>query len=213
MRIYTNNSQGKEFQVKSRLYNLLSFTFVFISVFSLSYTFLTAQGITGKINLLGFFTIQSNIIILAIVILKIYDISFPRKWEMAAAAAIIITALVFQTLLRRQASFNGLSGLNMNIEHGVTTVLFLLWFWLAPEKKPVQFREILYVLPYPALYCIFGVTEGLIKGKYRYFFLNVKALGWPGLAVWIAVLGVMFLLTGAFVIGIDKILEKKKNII
>ena len=197
--------------MKFRIYNLLSFTFIFISIFSLSYTFLTTPGIPGKINLFGFFTIQSNIIILAIVILKIYDAAVPRRWEMAAAAAITITALVFQTLLKGHVPVTGLSALTMNIEHGVTTVLFLFWFWLAPDKEPVSFREIFAVLPYPALYCIFGVTEGLLRGKYRYFFLNVKTLGWSGLAVWVTILGILFLLAGAFVIAMDKIFEKKKN--
>ena len=194
--------------MKSRFYNTLSFILVFTAVFSLSYTFLITPGSIRKLHLLGFFTIQTNIIILLLVVLKLYSIHIPRKWEMAAAASITITAVVFQALLRSSVPVPGVDGIVLNTEHGLTTVLFLLWYWFTPKKETVSFNRLYIVLPYPALYCIYGITEGLITGKYRYFFLNKESLGWTGLAIWIAVLAVLFLLAGTFVIAVDRLIKK-----
>lgn len=194
--------------MKPRFYNILSFILVFTAVFSLSYTFLTTPGVTGKVKLLGFFTIQTNCIILLVVILKIYGIHIPRRWEMAAAASITITAFVFQTLLRSSTPVTGIRAIVMNAEHGVTAVLFLFWYWFTPQKETVSFTRLYTVLPYPALYCIYGVAEGLITGKYRYFFLNKESLGWTGLIFWITALAALFLLAGAFIIAVDRLIKK-----
>lgn len=186
-----------------KISTVLSYTILCTSVPAVLYRFFEADSILSKLDLLGYFTIQSNIMVIGIVFLSLLGVAVSERWKLAAAAAIIITAVIYQLFLRGSVVQQGVSLLISNVNHGSTTVLYLLWFWFTGHRGQLKTRDIWTVIPYPALYCIFGICEGFIKNSSRYFFLDIRQIGWSGFALWFVGLTLFFLGSGFFVIYIN----------
>jgi hypothetical protein len=58
-------------------------------------------------------------------------------------------------------------------------------------------------LIYPLLYLIYWLIRGPRVGYYPYFFLDVNALGYSGVAVWSAILLVAFIILGFLMLFIN----------
>lgn len=130
---------------------------------------------------------------------------------MVAVVAISITALIFQVFLKSNWNATGLSNIVSNINHGSTTILFIVWFLLSPTENIIQFKSIYKALIYPVIYCVFGILENTTTGKIRYFFLDIKTLGWNGFAIWFFILAIIFLLISLVIIKIDHLKLKISN--
>ncbi len=171
---------------------------------ALAYRFIEAGSLLYIVNLLGYFTIESNILVDIIVIRTLLGRPFSRRVELAAAAAITVTALVFQLFLRSWfADASGLSTVVMYINHGSTTVLFLLWFLLSKRSGVLSIGDLKAVVLYPAIYCLAGIIEWLIRGEARYFFFDITGMGAIGSILWLLGLTVLFLFIGLILISID----------
>lgn len=79
----------------------------------------------------------------------------------------------------------------------------IYWFWAVP-KGALAWRHPLLWLSYPIVYLIVWLFRGPLVGYYPYFFVDVNALGYGGVAVWSGALIVVFLLLGAIMLLIDR---------
>ncbi len=173
------------------------------SIPAISYRVIEAESILHVLNLFGYFTIQSNVAVLVLVIAALSGRRFSRRVELAVAVAITITAIIFQLFLRPWIEGTGVTVLVSNINHGSTTILYLLWFYLSERREELVFKDILFTIPYPAIYCVFGVLEGLIRKQARYFFLDLRSLGFLFL-LWLVGLILLFLGVASLIILLDR---------
>ncbi len=189
--------------MKRRINLILSIAILVTAIPAITYRFIEAGTVFNRFSLLGYFTIQSNIMVIIIVFLSLIGITVSRKLGLSIATAITLTAIIFQMFLRKGWNPEGISNLISNINHGSTTVLFLFWFWSPPGKRKLNIKDLYAVIPFPALYCLYGTIEGYISGSPRYFFLNIRKVGIGSYLLWIT--AILFLITciGFFVIIID----------
>ncbi len=191
------------FNMKRRINLILAITILVTAIPAVTYRFIEAGTVFNRFSLLGYFTIQSNIMVIIVVFFSLIGIPVSRKLGLSTAAAITLTAIIFQLFLRKGWNPEGISNLISNINHGSTAVLFLFWFWTLIGKRKLNMKDLYAVIPFPVLYCIYGTIEGYMSGSPRYFFLNIEKIGIGSYLLWIT--AILFLITciGFFVIIID----------
>jgi hypothetical protein len=59
-------------------------------------------------------------------------------------------------------------------------------------------------LLYPIIYLAYWLIRGPRVGYYPYFFIDVNALGYSGVALWSGALIVVFLLLGSLMLLVDR---------
>jgi hypothetical protein len=88
--------------------------------------------------------------------------------------------------------------------HTLSPILgFVYWFVvLSPEK--LQWRDPFLWLLYPIGYLIYWLFRGPLVGYYPYFFIDVDALGYAGVAQWTAILIIAFLFLGSLMLLVSR---------
>lgn len=164
---------------------------------SIAYRFIFASSLSDRLDLLGYFTIQSNILAVLVVALTMAGLPIGEKIKLAVGAAIGATAIIYQLVLRQTWNPEGLSAIVSNINHGSTTLLYLIWFWTEPVISGFSRKDVMSVIPYPAVYCLFGIFEAYNRERpVRYFFLDIPAQGWGVFALWFLGLTILFISLG-----------------
>ncbi|MBN2659575.1 MAG: Pr6Pr family membrane protein [Spirochaetales bacterium] len=195
----------------NRLNKAITILLLATAIPAISYRFFGAASWADRLDLLGYFTIQSNILVILIVALQAGGREIKVRLKLAVGAAIIITGLIYQFFLRQTWNPQGVSALVSNINHGSTTVLYLLWFFTDTRRTGIPWNELWTVIPYPAVYCLFGVFEAFYRTRpIRYFFLDIRQNGWVSFAFWFAGLTVLFLMAGALVIALSRLETQKR---
>ena len=78
-------------------------------------------------------------------------------------------------------------------------------FWVrCVEKGSLNGRHPLIWLAYPIGYLLYWLIRGPLVGYYPYFFIDVNALGYAGVAIWSGALIVLFLVLGTLMWRIDR---------
>ncbi|MBB6482673.1 Pr6Pr family membrane protein [Spirochaeta isovalerica] len=194
----------------NRLNKAITILLLATAIPAISYRFIEAASWADRLDLLGYFTIQSNILVILLVALQAGGRKITTA-KLPVGAAIIITGLIYQLLLRQTWSPQGVSALVSNINHGSTTVLYLLWLCTDSYRTRISWKEIWKVIPYPAGYCLFGVFEAFYRTRpIRYFFLDIRRNGWASFSFWFAGLTGLFLLAGALVIALSRMENQKR---
>lgn len=175
---------------------------------AVTYRVIEALLSASILNLLGYFTIQSN---LAVIVVVLFGMQVPRSIQLTVASAISVTAIVFQLFLRGFLELNWVTSLVTNINHGSTTILYLLWFFGQREHPPLKWKSLPLTLIYPALYCIFSVVENLLTGQARYFFFDFDKVGLRGFLLWFFLLALLFALIGWSLVLIDHRLTARRE--
>jgi hypothetical protein len=96
------------------------------------------------------------------------------------------------------------------ISHYITPLAFVLDWYLTEERGSYQWRYAIHWLLYPVCYLLFSQIYGRLTGSYLYPFLNQPALGWGGLAIWVAGLFCFFILLGCIYIAINRRLSPRR---
>ncbi|OOQ59237.1 Pr6Pr family membrane protein [Mucilaginibacter pedocola] len=167
------------------------------------------------IELLSFFTIQSNILVavcLSIIAGSTSDIGFFKRPRVLTAVAVYISivALVYNLVLRKTFHPVGLARVSDEILHVATPALFLI-FWvliIIKAKFKFKFQDGLAWLWYPLFYLGYILLRGHFTGLYPYFFLDVPKFGYPQVLINIGALVLVFLIMDMLFIWIAKGLSK-----
>ena len=167
--------------------------------------------------LLSYYTIQSNIIILIVLLLKIINhfkkIKLFKNEETfnningACTIIILITGLIFSILLSKYTKdWSGYRLYSSYVLHYISPLLVLIdYLFFDPTTYKTDNKKILLWLIYPLLYYIFGVIRILyLDGFIPYPFMNVKELGFIKSILIVVVLIIIFYL-------ISILLSKAKN--
>jgi hypothetical protein len=172
-----------------------------------------------SLNLLAYFTIQSNLILLFVVmagaIRQIRNRPEPPLLRMIRNGStlwILITGTVYHLLLSKSLTAGGPFLYALVAHHYVTPIMALLNWVLFEEKGKCRYRDAAYWLLYPLLYTVFSEVRALVDGFYPYWFLNPNAPfpkgtgSLAGLALAFAALLAFFVLSGLVIVTADRVL-------
>ena len=141
---------------------------------------------TSLVRLFSFFTIQSNILVLAVAITLLLnplrDGAFWRVVHLDALLGITITGLVFDFVLIHQVHLTGWSFVATVGFHYVAPWAFLLGWLLFGPRPRLDAASMGWCFVWPIAWVVYTFIRGAIVHWYPYPFLNVDDLGfWPAL--------------------------------
>jgi hypothetical protein len=134
-----------------------------------------AMGVVdGAWRFLAFFTILANIgtalVATAVAIRGASAWDRPRA-RYVAATSIALVGLVYSLWLRNSWQPEGLQKLADLALHDAVPILFV-GAWVAGLHEQLKWRDMLWALAVPALYCAYALARGAADGFYPYWFLN-----------------------------------------
>ncbi len=138
---------------------------------------------TRLVQTLGFFTVQSNILALAVAVTLARD---PRRdgryWRMLRLAALVditVTGLVFDLVLVRFVDPHGWQLVaTVGLHYVVPWASVLGWWWYGPRPR-VDRRAAVGAALVPLAWCGWTFAHGAVSGWYPYPFLDVPRVGYP----------------------------------
>ncbi len=188
---------------------------VAVSLFGMSYRLIIdpiSEG--GFLDNLGYFTIQSGLMVTVIFILLLISQirGKPESPSPAVRSAvllyIIITSAIFLALLNNSVNFTGLSKAVLYINHLLTAILLIIDNVISIKPKIYKWKLLFYWMIYPVAYLIFSIVEGLAFCRFRYPFLNFNEMDIYSYFLIIFMLVMIFIGTGALIIFLNKIYRK-----
>lgn len=88
--------------------------------------------------------------------------------------------------------------------HTLSPILGAVFWYRCVPKGELAWRHAVIWLAYPIAYLVYWLIRGPIVGYYPYFFVDVNALGYSGVAVWSGALIVVFLILGTLMWRVDR---------
>lgn len=163
------------------------------------------HSVVGRVtNELCYFTILSNMIVVAVCIVLVRQPSSTSRLQWAARltalVCITITAVVYYALLAGDEHFHGLSKVGDVLAHFVSPVLYVGgWIVLGPRGR-VSRRSVGELLVFPLAWIGLTLVRGSIIHFYPYDFLDVDQYGYVSVLLTVAVIlaGALALAGGAF---------------
>jgi hypothetical protein len=180
-----------------------------------------SKSISGALNMFSYYTIQSNLLVAAAMVLGIWGLAKGHEdsslfviFKSGAMLWILVTGIVYHLMLSGLWHPGGLTAFANLLVH-YCTPLGMLLNWLIFEKKG-RYRYVFsfYWLSYPFLYLIGSWLRGGLTGFYPYWFLNPTqpypdGAGSMGTMLMIAsVLSLGFYSIGLLIVFMDKLLAR-----
>lgn len=170
-----------------------------------------ASLLGGLVNLFGFFTILSNILVATVLTqATVGRESAARRFWLApwvgsgVLASIVFVALAYNLLLRHLWNPQGWQWLADGLLHDVMPGLFAVYWWLQVEKGTLRLRHLLAWLLYPLGYFGYALLRGQWVGFYPYPFIDVATLGYPQVLLNALVMLGAFILLSVCIIALDR---------
>ncbi|RMG91103.1 MAG: hypothetical protein D6706_18650 [Chloroflexi bacterium] len=88
--------------------------------------------------------------------------------------------------------------------HTLSPVLGAVYFWRVVPKGKLTWRDPFVWLIYPVAYLVYWLFRGPRVGYYPYFFIDVNALGYAGVAAWSGALMVVLLILGGLMVLVNR---------
>ena len=157
---------------------------------------LTAAGPATATGLLPFFTIQSNVgyaIFAGWAARRVWRGEPPASAALKGAVTlyVVITGLVYHLVLTNPASGFAVAevhralpeAIGNQLLHTVVPVLAVLDWLVFDARGRYRWRYPVYWLAFPLGYLGFALVRGLIVHRYPYPFIDVRELGYRGVAI------------------------------
>jgi len=139
--------------------------------------------VEAVVRFFSYFTILSNLSVAIFFAMQISKKHQPSHFFLQPATSlsvtvyILVVGLIYQVILSKLYSPQGLNLLANNIIHGFTPISTFI-FWLVFEsKRKIEYRSIIYFLIYPLIYLIYTLIRGSIVQFYPYPFIDVIKIG------------------------------------
>lgn len=139
----------------------------------------------NMINFFSFFTIQSNVlVILLLLVIGIANLLGITKNIASLRGALTLyismTGIIYFLLLagNETALQTTIPWVNIVLHYLLPIVVIADWIAF-PPKHNVPFKHALLWLLYPFAYLLYTFTRGVVTGWYPYPFLNPLTTGWP----------------------------------
>ncbi len=154
-----------------------------------------AQGIDivtrgySVVNFISFFTIQSNILAAAVLILSAWYVltrKQSRHFTMLRGAAVVymvITGVVYWLLLRNVDVQINQEWINIVLHYIMPLVILLDWFIFRAPQRIRYPHALLMWSSFPFIYLMYTLIRGSFAGWYPYPFLDPSIYGYAGITV------------------------------
>jgi hypothetical protein len=175
-------------------------------------------SVYGRIaNELCYFTIQSNIIVVAVCIALAWR---PERWRRVAEVprlvglvCITVTGIVYYALLAGDEHFVGIAKVGDVLAHAVSPALFVgTWLVLGP-RGVLRRRNVAQMLVFPVSWIALTLVRGAIIHVYPYDFVDVAANGYEAVAITIAALTAAAAALAAGAVSLDRRLARPYSIV
>ncbi|WP_051178874.1 Pr6Pr family membrane protein [Nocardia concava] len=171
-------------------------------------THLTAGGTIA--NFFSYFTIQSNVIIIAVWLgVALFDPQ-GRRWQLIRCAAtlyIVITGVVYALLLQNIAVGIAYPWTNDTLHRVAPLVAFVDWL-LVPAALGISARLIGALLAYPIVYGVYTLIRGPIVDWYPYPFIDPRSQGYGSMAIGLVVLVIAFVILAVAIISLGELASR-----
>ncbi|MFE5285227.1 Pr6Pr family membrane protein [Nocardia sp. NPDC056611] len=163
------------------------------------------------LNFFSYFTIQSNII--GIVVLLVGGLRDPdgRRWELLRGAATLyltITLIIYALLLADIDVQLTEKWINDILHRLIPVVLIADWLLvLAPGVKPTV-KLVLGWLAYPLAYGAYVLIRGPFADWYPYPFIDPREQGYGSLTIGLVVMAVVFAILGVIVAAVTGVVPR-----
>lgn len=189
-------------------------TFAVVSQLVLTVRDAAASGasmITEIVRLFSYFTILTNALVALSEAAAAHRTRLggvQRVLRINAVTGIIVTGVVYWTMLRGPDAPTGFPGLVDLLLHGAVPILApVLWLLLGPRGQ-ISVRDVAWSFVFPVVYAAWTFGHGASTAWYPYGFIDVAPVGWGGALTMAAVIfAVVGLLAGAMW-GLDVLLRR-----
>ena len=160
------------------------------------------EWLSVTIRSLSFFTNITNLLalVMALSLLsgkgKLYDFFKSPSVQGACCLYIAFVGLGFWGLLGGPQVDNALDWIPELTAHTGSPILGAIYWFAAVPKRSLTWLDPVKWLVYPIAYLIFWLFRGPLVGYYPYFFVDVNAIGYSGVAIWTSVLIISYLFLG-----------------
>jgi hypothetical protein len=169
------------------------------------------RGDTGAARLFTmycFFTVQSNVIVLATTGLLAVNPDRPstvfRVFRLAGLIGVTVTGVVFHLALAALQELQGYAALADFLLHTASPVVTLVGWLLFGPRPHAGPRVVLLSLLFPLAWLVFTLVRGPVADFYPYPFLDVRVLGYPVVLVNCVVVGLLFGALAAGAVALDR---------
>ncbi len=121
-----------------------------------------------------------------------------------------VTGLIYFFLLSSTWAPSGLQWLVDKQLHYVVPLLYLTWWLTCVEHRRLRWSDPLRWLLFPAVYLVWTLLRGAWLNEYPYPFVDVGAIGYPGMLRNSAGVGVLFALLGLAIVAVDRALPPRR---
>jgi hypothetical protein len=164
-------------------------------------------------NELCYFTIQSNIIVLAVCVTMAWK---PARWDrisrvprLVGLVCITVTAVVYYSLLAGDEHFVGIAKVGDVLAHAGSPLLYVgTWLILGP-RGALRRRDAVRMLVFPVFWVALTLVRGAIVHTYPYGFVDVQANGYLAVIVTIGALTAAAGALAAAAVSLDRILTER----
>ncbi|MBL1078966.1 Pr6Pr family membrane protein [Nocardia sp. 2] len=175
-------------------------------------THLRPGGAGAVANFFSYFTIQSNIVIIAVLLIIAARDPQGRRWQIVRGAAtlyITITGIVYALLLQNVDVDIEYPWTN-DVLHRVTPLVALADWLLVPAALGVTARLAGAWLIYPIVYGVYTLIRGPIVDWYPYPFIDPRQQGYLSMAIGLVVLVVGFVVLAVAVIALGDLAAARR---
>lgn len=163
-------------------------------------------------NFFCYFTIQSNLIVLAAAIALVLVPDRRGTWWPAALLdallCITVTCLVDVVVLRPQVHLGGWSNVADIGLHILTPILMVAGWLLFGPRPRLAWATLGWATIYPLAWVAFTLIRGRVVNWYPYPFIDVSTHGYARVTLNVALVAVLFLVLGVAFVWLDRKLPR-----
>jgi hypothetical protein len=171
--------------------------------------------LTRTLNLLFFFTIESNILLMVTCLLLAWRLTgwgtTFAVFRLAGVVGITITGVVYYAVLKDLLDLHGAAYVSDLVLHTVTPLMAVGGWLLLGPRRLTSYRIAAWVVVYPCLYLVLTLVRGPVVHWYPYPFVDVTTHGYLQVAVNSVLVAVLVLAVAFGAALLDRRLPESKD--
>lgn len=198
------------------LYRLL-FSLLALAAVVVQLADLAGKGVLNPVNYFSYFTIESNLIGVAVLLIgaATWRASRSSTMELVRGAAVLyltITFVVFALLLSGTDVDTAIPWVD-TVLHKIFPIVVIVDWLVDPPVARLTLRQSLVWLVYPLLWLVYTLVRGAIVGWYPYPFLDPANGGYASVAAYVVAILVFGIVLCAVVVTIGNALGGRRRVI
>jgi hypothetical protein len=176
---------------------------------------LAAKDVLNPVNYFSYFTIESNLIGVAVFLIGAATWRAPRSstMDLARGGSVVyltITFVVFAVLLSGTDVDTAIPWVDTTLHKIFPIAVIADWLIDSPVAR-LSLRRSLVWLVYPLVWLVYTLVRGAVVGWYPYPFLNPANGGYPSVAVYVMVILAFGLLLCAIVVSVGNAIGGRRR--